>query len=160
MFSKITVTVHKFGNIRMALIAYFCYLRSFCRHVYHTNRLFPNNSTLHEACVSHFPRNIWHYCTYLGHAVAQFFWGTALQAGRSRVRFPMVSLEFFIDLIFRSHYGPGVGSAFNRNEYQEYFLWGKSGPCVALTTSPPSCADCLEIWERQGPGTLGACPGL
>ena len=26
-------------------------------------------------------------------------WGTALQAGRSRVRFPMVSLEFFIDII-------------------------------------------------------------
>jgi len=25
--------------------------------------------------------------------------GTALQAGRSRVRFPVVSLEFFIDLI-------------------------------------------------------------
>jgi len=26
-------------------------------------------------------------------------WGTALQAGRSRVRFPMVSLEFFINII-------------------------------------------------------------
>ena len=26
-------------------------------------------------------------------------WGTALQAGRSRVRFPMVSLDFFIDII-------------------------------------------------------------
>jgi len=26
-------------------------------------------------------------------------WGTALQAGRSRVRFPMMSLEFFIDII-------------------------------------------------------------
>jgi hypothetical protein len=26
-------------------------------------------------------------------------WGTALQAGRSRVRVPMVSLEFFIDII-------------------------------------------------------------
>ena len=26
-------------------------------------------------------------------------WGTALQAGRSRVRFPRVSLEFFIDII-------------------------------------------------------------
>jgi hypothetical protein len=25
--------------------------------------------------------------------------GTALKAGRSRVRFPMVSLEFFIDII-------------------------------------------------------------
>jgi len=40
-------------------------------------------------------------------------WGTALQAGRSRVRFPMVSLP---------QYGPGVDSASNRNEYQEYFL--------------------------------------
>ena len=27
-------------------------------------------------------------------------WGTALQAERSRVRFPMESLEFFSDLIF------------------------------------------------------------
>ena len=26
-------------------------------------------------------------------------WGTALQAGRSRVRFPIVSFEFFIDII-------------------------------------------------------------
>jgi len=25
-------------------------------------------------------------------------WGTALQAGRSRFRFPLVSLEFFIDI--------------------------------------------------------------
>ena len=30
---------------------------------------------------------------------------------------------FFIDIIsFRSHYGPGVDSASNRNEYQEYFV--------------------------------------
>jgi hypothetical protein len=28
-----------------------------------------------------------------------FGWGTALQAGRLRVRFPMVSLKFFIDII-------------------------------------------------------------
>jgi len=32
-------------------------------------------------------------------------------------------LEFFIDIkSFRSHYGPGVDSASNRNEYQEHFL--------------------------------------
>jgi hypothetical protein len=31
-------------------------------------------------------------------------------------------LEFFIDIkSFRSHYGSGVDSASNRNEYQEYF---------------------------------------
>ena len=35
--------------------------------------------------------------------------------------------EFFIDIkFFRSHYGPGVDSASNRNEYQEYFLWVKA----------------------------------
>jgi len=30
-------------------------------------------------------------------------------------------------------------------EYQEYFLGGKGGRCVGLTTLPPSCADRLEI---------------
>jgi hypothetical protein len=38
--------------------------------------------------------------------------------------------------------------------------WGKGGRCVRLTTLPPSCADCLEIWEPQPPGTLRACPAL
>jgi hypothetical protein len=30
---------------------------------------------------------------------------------------------------------------------------------VGLTTLPPSCADCLEIWEPQPSGTLRACTG-
>jgi len=34
----------------------------------------------------------------LGHPVARLVLGTALQAGRSRVRFSMVSLELFIDI--------------------------------------------------------------
>ena len=50
------------------------------------------------------------------------------------------SLEYFIDIkSFRSHYGPGVDSASNRNEYREHFLGGKGGRCVSLTTLPPSC---------------------
>ena len=40
------------------------------------------------------------------------------------------------------------------------FLEGRCGRCVGLTTLQPSCADCLEIWEPQTPGTLRACPGL
>jgi len=36
----------------------------------------------------------------------------------------------------------------------------KGDQCVGPTTLPPSCADCLEIWEPQPPGTLRACPGL
>jgi hypothetical protein len=72
---------------------------------------------------------------------------TALQVGRLRVR-------FFIHAILL------LNSASNRNEYQEYFLGGKCDRCVGLTTLPPSCADCPEIWEPQPPGTLRACPGL
>ena len=32
---------------------------------------------------------------------------------------------------------------------------GKRGRCVGLTTLPPSCADCLEIWEPQTPEPSG-----
>ena len=36
---------------------------------------------------------------------------------------PADVIGFFVDIkSFRSHYGPGVDSASNRNEYQEYFL--------------------------------------
>jgi hypothetical protein len=38
----------------------------------------------------------------------------------------MVSLEFFIDIILPAYYGPGVHSASNRKEYQEYFLGVKA----------------------------------
>jgi len=61
---------------------------------------------------------------------------------------------------FRPHYGPRVDSVSKRNEYQEYFLGGKGGRCVGLTILPPSCADCLEIWVPQSPGTLRPSPGL
>jgi hypothetical protein len=51
------------------------------------------------------------------------------------------------------------------NDYQEYFLGtgGKGGRCVGLKTVSPSCADCLEIWVPQPPGTLRAfqaCVGI
>jgi hypothetical protein len=39
---------------------------------------------------------IFKYCTYSRGEVG---WGTALQTIRPRVRFPMVSLEFFIDIV-------------------------------------------------------------
>jgi hypothetical protein len=62
-------------------------------------------------------------------------WGTALQAGRSWVRFPMASWEFFIYIILPAalwHWG-GLS------------LQGTSDRCVALTTLPSSCADRLVI---------------
>ena len=53
---------------------------------------------------------------------------------------------------------PGIDSASNRNDHREYFLERCGGRCVGLTALPPPCADCLEIWEPQPPGTLRACP--
>ena len=61
---------------------------------------------------------------------------------------------------FRPRYYPGDDSASNRNEYQEYFLGGKSGRCVGLTNLPLSFADCLESWEPQPSETLQACNGI
>jgi len=57
----------------------------------------------------------------------------------------------------------GLDSASNRNDYQEYFLGGKGGRCVGLTTLPPSCADCLESGSLNlldPSGTLQACKGI
>ena len=40
---------------------------------------------------------------------------------------PAAVSGFFIDIkSYRSHYGPGVDSASNRNEYREYFLGVKA----------------------------------
>jgi len=79
-----------------------------------------------------------------------------LQIGRSLVRSQLVSLEFFNDIkSFRSHYGPGVDSASNRNEYQEYFLVGKGGRCVRLTTLPPSCAAVTKSGNLNSWNPLG-----
>ena len=48
-------------------------------------------------------------------------------------------------------------------EYQEYFLGDKGSRCVGLTTLPPSCADCLEIWSLivlEPLGPVQACNGI
>jgi len=76
---------------------------------------------------------------------------------RSRVRFPIMSLEIFIAFDIGHTVALGVDSASNRNEYQEYFLGGKCSRCVELTTLSPSHADCHEIWERQTSGNLWYC---
>jgi len=75
-------------------------------------------------------------------------------------RYPMESLEFFSDIILPAAAWHWDRQASNRNENQEYFLWGKGGRCAGLTTLLHSCADCLEIWDPQTPGTPRDSPGL
>jgi hypothetical protein len=64
------------------------------------------------------------------------FWLRLCATSHKQFRFSMVSLEFFTDIIL-----PG-------------------SQCVVLTTIPPSCTDCLVVWEPQPLGTLRTFPGL
>ena len=59
----------------------------------------------------------------MGTTVAQ--WSRCCATNRKGAgSIPAGVIGFFIDIkSFRSHYGPGVDSAYNRNEYQECFLW-------------------------------------
>ena len=62
------------------------------------------------------------HCTYMGTMVAQWlrYCATNRKVAGS---IPAGVSGFLIDIkSFQSHYGPGVGSASNRNEYREYFL--------------------------------------
>ena len=87
-------------------------------------------------------------------------WSTVLQAGRSWVWFPMVSWELFIDIILPAAL-MALGSTQPLTEMSTTNIpWGREGSqCIVLTTFPSSCADCIEIWEPQTPGSLRAFPG-
>jgi len=84
-----------------------------------------------------------------------------LQIGRSLVRSQLVSVDFSLTKSFRSHYGPGVDSASNRNEYREYFLGGEGCRCVRLTILP-SCAVVTKSGNLnflEPSGSVQACKG-
>jgi len=68
--------------------------------------------------------------------------------------------EFFIDLILLATLWPWGWLSLEQKWVPGIFPGGEGGQCVGLTTLPPSCVDCVEIWEPQPPGTLRACPGL
>ena len=85
-----------------------------------------------------------------------------LQIGRSLVWFQMVSLEFFIDIIFTIALWPCGRLSLSQKWVPGEFPGGKCGRCVRLTTLPHSCAVVmksgnLNFLEPSGP--LQACNG-
>ena len=91
-------------------------------------------------------------------------WGTAIQPGRSRVRFPILSLE-----IFHWHnpsgrtVALGVDSVSNRNEYQDYFMGVKAAGMYGwqpyhLRVPNVLKSGILNLLETSGP--LQPCNGV
>jgi len=72
----------------------------------------------------------------------------------------MVSLEFFIEIILPAAQWIWGSTPLITDTSTRIICGGKGGQVVGLTTLPPSCADCLEIWEPRPPGTLSARPGI
>jgi len=58
------------------------------------------------------------FCLVITKLSSAFEWGTTLQGGSSRLRFPILLLDFYVD------YDPGIDSTSSRIEYREYFLEG------------------------------------
>ena len=62
-------------------------------------------------------------------------WGTALQAGRSQVRFPIMLLEFYIDVIPAATLWSWDRLRLQQKWVPDVSPAGKSGRCVRLTTA-------------------------
>ena len=107
---------------------------------------------LHLAAVSSHFSILVDKCTFLNVTLHVCVWSTALQTGRSRFRFPMVSLEFFIDIILPAALWP-LGSAQPLTEMStRNFSWGcKGGRCVGLTALPQRWnLGASTFWNSQG----------
>jgi hypothetical protein len=163
--TKLGVTTNTVFNTKR----FICFREETCELTHNTNRLTLNfvfilwTVSVHsniKTCSQSERKFHEHRHTYRGQAVAQLIEALHYKSEGHGFYCRWCQWNFSLTESFWPHYGPGADSAPNRNEYQEYLLGCKGGRCVRLTTLPPSCADCLEIWEPQPPGTLRACPGL
>ena len=94
--SLLKCTLKCVQNLMFDSIQNYCISWNPNRIHFSANRSMSFNCILDQTTVALYFINLPSMSGVRGSAVG---WGTALQTGRSRVRFPMVSLKFFIDII-------------------------------------------------------------
>jgi hypothetical protein len=85
----------------------------------------PHSSTLAVICVVQL-LFVLLYVLFVAHAIAQLVEALRYKSERRGFDSRWCHYNFLLTQFFRPHYGPGVDSAFKRNDYQEYFLGVKS----------------------------------
>ena len=102
--------------------------------------------------------------TLLLHVGGSFGSRTALQAGRSRVQFPLGgSLRSLIDLFLSDRtMASGVDSVSDGKEYQRYLVRGRRGRCVDLTNFHVLVPITLKSGspDLEPIGPVQACTGI
>ena len=99
------------------------------------------------------------YITWKGHAVAHLVEALRYKSEGREFDSRKYYWTFFIYIILPATLWPWGWLSFWQKWVRGIFPGGKGGRCIGLTILPPSCTDCLEIWEPQTPGTLRAWPG-
>jgi hypothetical protein len=103
------------------------------------------------------------YCHLWGHAVAQLVEELRYKPEGRGIDSRLCHWNFSFTLSFRPHHGPGVDSASNINDYQEYFLGvNAAGACgwqpCHLHEPIVLKSGSLNLLEPSGP--VEACNGI
>jgi len=141
------------ANLVTQPIQYFTY-----RLLAKSNNYFKHNRHKSRHYVNRFPSSTDHYHTFEIH---DCLWGTALQVGRSRVRFPMGSLGF--SLVYPSGCNMTLGSTQSVTDVNTMDIscgGSNSGRCLGSHNLATFICPTSNFREPQPPGTLRAYASL